>query len=371
MRITLEKGMNDKINDHQEKGVTRRTFLKAGVAAAGALAASTCDFTTKPDSKLPTSEFVKSAYAGEPGPYDSCRIVVFGSDSLRVDYAQTLRSQGALALTQLNPPICASCGGLSYTQPGWASIFSGMPSERIRCWKNRHYKDMPGNFHLIEKLAKAYEGRDFFPVWITGKDRNIAGYKWYKAFENKTPQKREKLRRKTPHHAVYELIVNNRHPGVYAGDYERDNDEVHTLATTALLEAVQHDNFLCFVHFHDPDHTGHYVVRNGIPNDYETYMDKALEVDTYIADLMNILPSNTNIIYCSDHGFGFTSQGDPQDEHACEPLGMCATNFPLTVTPYTSQLSIGRLIYRLAGGNPDYTDRGSGSIYRMYGEDLI
>ena len=340
-----EKGEAGQRED--KSGFGRRTFLKIlGVSALGIGAQG-----------LPvSSKIVRPAQADQqPGTFERCRIVVFGADSLKIDYAEELRSKGALALNELYKPICATCGGLSSTQPGWASIWSALPSQKIHCWANGEYKAMPAGYHIVDKLAQpeAY-GDNLHIIWITGKGHNIRG-----------------LEEESPHHAVYDLIKGGKNPGTYLGDEDRTDVEVKDAAREALEELRYRDpdNFICFIHFRNPDHKGHTVA--GEPNDFEQYMDKARQVDNKIYRLMKFLPPNTDIIYCSDHGFDFVSQNDPRNHHKFSPNGMVATNFPTIAKNDVSQMAIGRLIYKRAGGNPDFTAKESGNLYRMFGEDLV
>lgn len=325
-----------------EKGIGRRTFLKTvGLSALGVGV-----------SALPVMrKSVRPAWSGQLGNFESCRIVVFGVDSLRVDYAPTLISNGAQALSSLNTPICSLSGGTSGTQAGWAAIWSGMPSYYTNTWTNREFGAMPKKMHIMRKLMNAYKERDLFAVWITGKGHNIMG---------KRPE--------SPHYSVYEKIVKQGYPGLYYGDEKREDQEVYDLAVTALQEAITHDNFCCFIHFRNPDDAGHEY------KDYDTYIQRALEVDEYIWSLMNLLPPEieTDIIYCSDHGFDFVSLGDVENNHHYSPRGTLATNFATFEYPYVCQLSVGRLVYRKAGGNPDRTKCSEmKSAYKMYGVDLV
>jgi hypothetical protein len=86
---------------------------------------------------------------------------------------------------------------------------------------------------------------------------------------------------------------------------------------------------------------------------------------------MMILPRDTDVIYSSDHGFDFTSLGDTNMGHKCSPHGMLATSLPTLPRESVSQMAIGRLIYKRAGGNPDWTLNNKGKPYRMFGEDLV
>ncbi|MHC4474142.1 MAG: alkaline phosphatase family protein [Planctomycetota bacterium] len=342
--------------------IGRRDFIKAAVAGAATLGVS-CALPGIP-------RMVRTASAAQPGDFTGCRLVVFGSDSLGVDYARTLSNEGAPALGYLgsiNPIICSLNNGLSCTQPGWATIWTGMPSYYTRVYANPHYEELPKQMHIMRKIYAGYKDQDLFLVWVTGKGHQLIGKK-RKLYKN-TPDERVV---KGPHFQVKELI-NGRpstQPGVYHGDVERENLEVYQLAYDALLQAISHYNFCCFVQFQDPDRTGH------LTNDYYAYMEAALEVDNYIFDLMGLLPADTNIVYCSDHGFDFMDRGDTNLGHRYSPSGMLATNFPTASHQEVDMCSVGRLIYRVAGGDPEYTkyihpDTGIAQAHRMYGIDLL
>jgi hypothetical protein len=351
-------------NGHSEGAMDRRDFFKTVIGGAAALSLSGA-FPGVP-------KVVRQARAaepeGQPGNFDGCRLVVFGSDSLRHDYARTLALDGAPALSYLNainPIICSMNNGQSSTQPGWATIWTGLPSYSTRVFANREFEIIPRTMHIIKKLWAAYKDRDFYIVWITGKGPNISGKKTllYKG----TPDEQYV---KGPHWEVRRTIVTVGHQGVYHGNRQRTNQEVFELAQAALDEATQHNNFCCFIHFQDPDHTGH------VTKDYDSYMQKALEVDGYIYDLMTSLPQDTDIVYCSDHGFDFAARGDIGDGHLWSPCGMLATNFPTNNYPVVDMCSVGRLIYQLGGGNPDNTiyrrwDPDKRRRCRMYGLDLV
>jgi hypothetical protein len=331
-------------NNSCEKGIGRRTFLKAVGATAFGIGA--LGLPCKPWKANPAHAETMAE------SYDRCRIVVFGSDSLRIDYARTLRNEGAPGLGSLSEPLCVTCGGFSVTQPGWAEIWTGLPSYKTACYANHEYQEIPTEYHIMKRLADIYYRQDFYPVWITGKGKNIAG------------------REGCPHFVLREMIIRNGHQGVYRGDKPRQNEEVFELARDALQEAALHDHFCCFVHFRDPDKTGHYVVKNSLPDDFETYMNAAWEVDQYIWELMALSPPDTKVIYCSDHGFDFVSQGDTRNAHKYSPFGMLATNFHTISRPTVDRMAVGRLIYKASGGNPDFCTH-EGKPYSMYGEDLV
>jgi hypothetical protein len=314
--------------------VDRRTFLKTASIGIAALTIPRLSRAPQAAPELQDNGF--------------CRIVVFGADGLRFDHSKELIDRGAPALGSLHPPICSLSGGFSVTQPGWASIWSGLPSYCVGSYTNGIYGAMPAGMHIMEKLMDVFSDEDFFPLWITGKENNIKG---------NIPE--------SPHYAVYRRIVEEGHPGIYHGDEKREDREVYDLAVDALGDATSHDHFCCFVHFKNPDGVGH-----GQRN-YEIYMNYAFKVDEYIWDLMQILPPETDVIYCSDHGFDFMELGDPKTNHFHSPQGMLATSFRTRQCLSVSQNSIGRLIYRRAGQNPDYTFRGENSPYKMYGIDLV
>jgi hypothetical protein len=312
--------------------MNRRTLFKTTLAALAAVVTGTRQMImAKPSSRR-----------------NGVRLVVFGVDALRHDSALLLRGEGSPALASLNTPICVlSGGGYSMTQPEWASVWSGLCCVLHRTYKNNLFNAMPTDTHIMGRLMKMYPLEKFFPVWITGKGYNIKG----DAFDS-------------PHFQVYKPIVLDGRPGVYMGDRERENEQVYTAASKALQEAITNDNFCCFIHFHDPDQTGHKK------ESYNEYLDAAREVDQYVYQLMQILPPDTEIIYCSDHGFNFTELGEVENNHHFAPRGMLSTNFILANATHASRQSVGRLIYKLAGGNPDFCETPSG-VYSMYGVDLM
>lgn len=280
-------------------------------------------------------------------PSDPVRIVVFAPDALRVDLAQEMWSGGAPGLSRLSNPICAlSGGGFSVTQPGWASIWTGMPSFFTNAYHNALYGAMPPDYHIIKKFMLKLRGQDFYAGWQTGKGGTIKG----DIVES-------------PHYQVYDPIVNGGHPGWYEADKERPNEEVFGLASSMLEEAVLHDHFCCFVHFRDPDYIGHETLN------YGRFKQKAYEVDGYIASLMDMLPEDTDIIYCSDHGFNFVELGEVWDSHHFAPRGMLATNFETEFCKNVTRETIGRLIYARGGGDPDHCHT-KNYEYAMYGADI-
>lgn len=104
-------------------------------------------------------------------------------------------------------------------------------------------------------------------------------------------------------------------------------------------------------------------------------MESAWTVDEYISKLMEMFPTETNIIYCSDHGFDFMDRGDAQNGHRYSRRGMVATNFETREYKNVCQMSIGRLTHKLAGQDPTYAkyyNRNRKTIvHNMYGTDLI
>lgn len=309
----------------------RRDFFKIAGAGLGAIA-------------LGRFACPKIANANTTG----CKIVVFGSDSLRIDYAQDLRNSGAPALSSLNPPICSISGGVSVTQPGWATVWCGAPSYYSRVWTNMKYDSMPINAHAIEKIANLYTQNNLYVGWLTGKGWLIDGRNL-----------------NAPHYPVRNMIQNGQ-AGKYYGDQFRPDSEVFNKGVEILQEAIQYENYICFIHFQNPDATGHQQ------RSYTAYMDAALQVDTYISQLMQIV-LDANIIYCSDHGFNFKELGDVETNHNFSPRGMLSTNFPtIPGVKNVEQSSIARLVYRLAGGDPDHCTAGNnGAKYSMYGINLI
>lgn len=350
--------------NNSERIMGRRDFLKTAAGLAAGVAAfgvGGLNWGSKPG-------IIEPAYGADPGTYDRCRVVVFGADALSYDNAVQLRNMGAPALNALNEPFYVSCGGLSSTQPGWAEVWSGLPSAFNQVYENRVFGRIPGGKHIFAKLIKNFhdgQGKDIYGIWVTGKGRNIKAKGAH-----------------APHWSVYRLYCDGEYSGSYHGhgecetcNDEKENAEVFEKAGLALEEAVKHDNFLAFIHFRDPDHTGHGVTRGALPipfgkTDHDVYMESAMEVDNYIFDLMDILPADTSILYCSDHGFDFVSRGDLRNGHRSAPDAMGAVNSVPVNTSNIDRMSLGRFVYRSAGGNPGCTPREDGELYEMFGRDL-
>jgi hypothetical protein len=94
-----------------------------------------------------------------------------------------------------------------------------------------------------------------------------------------------------------------------------------------------------------------------------------LAVDKYIFELMKLLPPDTLIFYCSDHGFNFKQLGEVEDSHGFAPRGMVATSFGTTFFRNVTRPTVGRWIYSVSGGDPDHCVA-SGFPYAMYGVDI-
>lgn len=341
----------------------RDLFRAAGFAGAALLTSSIIPKLVK--TAYAEEPLIQPSAYQEPGSFDHCRMAIFGADSLGIENSLILRNQGAPGLNVLNPPFCSVSDGLSVTQPGWATILTGLPIGHTGALTNRKYERVPNKYHIFARLMEEYNGRDLYIVWVAGKGKQITGFN----------PNRGKNGKKGPHYSVYKAIkLDQSQQGIYEADVKRDyytsNQQVFDLATApnGLPEAITHENFLAFIHFEHPDRIGH------ISKDYNTYMQSALDVDDYISQMISMLPDGTDILYCSDHDFHFKSQGWPESRHKFAPFGMAATNVATLDEPIVPQTSLGRFIYRRAGGNPNYIynkPEGSLRAFNMYGLDLV
>jgi hypothetical protein len=243
--------------------------------------------------------------------------------------------------------VSLSGGGQSVTQPGWIDIWTGLPAAYHGFVKNGDRASIAEGIHIMGKLMDEFAQDDFYAVWIVGKGVGL--------LDGESPE--------SPHHPVYRRIVLEGRPGVYLGDRDRRDKEIFAKAYHGLQEAVLHENFCCFVHFHNPDVAGH------LSKDPVAYYKAALSVDNYIHHLMQLLPTDAHVIYASDHGFNFTRLGEVEDSHAFAPRGMVATSFPTKLYRNVTRPTVGRWIYHLSGGDPDHCSSALSS-YAMYGVDL-
>ena len=91
---------------------------------------------------------------------------------------------------------------------------------------------------------------------------------------------------------------------ILSGD--RDNngwsdDNVYLNAVEVIQNNLPH---LLYIHFHEIDDMGH-----GYGENSPEYEAALIRVDGYIADIVDILPSNTLIIILADHGMHTTAEG--------------------------------------------------------------
>jgi len=242
-------------------------------------------------------------------------IVVFGYDALAVDFALQLAAanpQGAL--NRMPSGIgCLTTDGFSMTQPGWCQIWHGLPAYFTGILENTDTIATINRTHIVYRIytRRALDSL----VWITGKGRNISG------FYDGEPG---------PHYEVYRLITEGRVPGAYFGDVGRANSEVTELASLHLPTLGPRG--IGFVHYHDPDDTGH------SSQSFDEYMASAVSVDNDVAMLMDLCPEGTRFILCSDHGFNFTELGDIETNHMYAPHGFIAFSDPITTAPTSFEL---------------------------------
>jgi hypothetical protein len=279
----------------------------------------------------------RPVHAADDGP-----IVIFGYDGLAVDFALQLAAanpQGALNRMQSGIG-CLTTDGFSMTQPGWCQIWHGLPAAFTGILYNEDAIATLSATHIVRRvyILRALDSL----VWITGKGRNISG------FYDQTPG---------PHYDVYKIIAELGLPGAYFGDVGRENSEVTELASIHLPTLGPHG--IAFVHYHDPDDTGHAT------ESVDQYLASAASVDNDVAMLMDLCPTGTHFILCSDHGWNFKELGDLETNHVYAPHGFVAFSDAITTPPTLFELrgntvsapmfnqpTVAAKIYRHFGGDP-------------------
>ena len=286
--------------------------------------------------------------------FGECKIAVIVMDGLRPDLAMEMHNDQTTTISTFVNHDTFHCLGLSCTQTGAATLWTGVPPYFHKAVENQSYYDasLPEfpykYFHIIPKLMHYYRNDDLFTVWVSGKAKNVRG---------NVPC--------SVHSHMYARIYYNISPGFYMGDGMYEDSQVEDAAINAIREAVVHNNYIIYVHYNMPDVCGHQY------EDYDKYVQEAYTTDIRVRNVINELPTDTKIILLSDHGFNVLSLGELENGHRMSPVVPIFTNF-MPSDEIDNHADVSRLIYSLAGGDPDRTrlmKAGTRTVhgYRMYG----
>jgi hypothetical protein len=195
-------------------------------------------------------------------------------------------------------PITVTSAATS-TIPGWVEILTGYDAATLGIPDNSHYQSAPAGYSLFEKAERFFGASRVVTIFLASKGNHTGG----------------------------DCAVQPPEPWCAARKrldvFENDLGANRNVAEKAMevLRAHRDRPFVAFLHFWDPDHTGHARGENA-----PEYSAALLELDGWLGRLLDELKAlglegQTLVYVVSDHGF---NEGEKQ--HTAAPFTALATN---------------------------------------------
>ncbi len=287
--------------------------------------------------------------AEKPIKMSARNIIVIGWDGVQREHLKQMIATNALpnlmALSKEGNLVDIDVtDGATDTKAGWAQILTGYKAEITGVYKNGKFQAIPVGYSVFERLEQHFGPENIDTVAIIGKGDHIGNNPpKIVAYESwlKREKKQQNIDKKNPGLGNLNggtLIEENGKKFVkipakpwYNASSRMDlfenglnlNQKVGTRALEEL-EKRKDKRFFFFIHFSDPDHTGHKYGENspeytaGIKSDDEwtgKIIAKVKELGLYDKTLIYIV---------TDHGFDEGKRG-----HAYAPYIFLGTNDPL------------------------------------------
>ncbi len=225
------------------------------------------------------------------------------------------------------------------TKPGWAQILTGYKAEITGVFTNAKYQPIPKGYTIFERLEEFFGADKFITIAVIGKKGNMDDDPPEKIPLGKIEKIKDKKRRnkKLVQGKIIEengkkyLLIPGK-PYYYTKENMDlflngllENERVGNKAIE-FLELYKDKPFFFFVHFAEPDHSGHKFGENSkeyndalISDDYWTgkIMEKLKELNLY---------DKTLIYVTSDHGFD-----EGKKTHTNAPYIFLATNDKMVI----------------------------------------
>lgn len=208
--------------------------------------------------------------------------------------------------------------GMTETKPGWAQILSGYNTYQTGVLANYDYRPIPRGWTVFERLREKYHDKiNLF--MITGKADNVSArgpHRICMNCEHRDPSKRNYLNWATePFNAPTKkkapaIIINMRGEPFFNAKKDLNayqdllgSEENVLNKTLELLENYQKKPFLGFVHFREPDESGHLTGEGS-----KEYLEDIEKNDQALGKILKKLnelqiADQTIIFVVSDHGF--------------------------------------------------------------------
>ncbi len=233
--------------------------------------------------------------------------------------------------------------GATDTKAGWAQILTGYHAETTGVYSNTRYQPIPAGYSVFERLEAFFGAEQIDTVAIIGKKGNI-GNKAPKTLPYERWLKQQKLSKGSPKKIADALkkagaqlveesgkrVVSIPGNPWYHASSQLDlfvnglsKNEVVGQRALDELERHQDRRFFFFVHFADPDHSGHAHGENS-----QEYTDGIKSDDEWtgkiLAKLDELNLSDKTLVYIvTDHGFD-----EGLESHQYAPYVFLAANDP-------------------------------------------
>ena len=225
------------------------------------------------------------------------------------------------------------------TKAGWAQILTGYEPEVTGVYRNNRFQPIPEGYTIFERLEKHFGPDNFVTGAVIGKKGHVDNdgpQKIPVEADNAAPRQRGRNRPRPEGTIVVENGVKYRLiPGrpyyrcsqsmdLFANDLMQ-NEKVAARAIE-FLEQYQSKPFFLFVHFAEPDHTGHRYGENSREY-YKAIVSDDEWTGTIIRKLKDLgLYDKTRVYVTADHGFDVGTKG-----HSDAPYVFLATNDPQVI----------------------------------------
>jgi Ca2+-binding EF-hand superfamily protein len=222
-------------------------------------------------------------------------------------------------------------GHVTVTKPGHAEMLTGLSADQTGVYSNSKFQPIPEGYTIFERLQNQLGGKaQIWTIMVTGKLAHVGNRGPEEAQKSLLQQKKKaQLNAGTQVPAgADETILNVKGEPFYLTKNQldvcdiaqRSAPEVGQLSLKYLAE-YKEPRFFAFLHFSDPDHTGH---RYGI--DSKEYRDAAIACDDQLEKILTWLKeerlyTQTLIYVTADHGFDEHGKG-----HSFAPHSWLVTN---------------------------------------------
>ena len=262
-------------------------------------------------------------------------IILFGWDGAQRDHVNECLSRKELPnlqkLIDQGAYVEIDVEGKTDTKAGWSQILTGYYPEVTGVYSNGEYQPIPKGLTIFERLEKHFGPEKVVTVAVIGKAGNVGAAAPTKnrikdeAEEPSAKKKKPKGKIVEENGVKYRVVpgqpyyLTKDNMDIFENALSK-NEKVGT-RTMELLEKYKDRPFFFFVHFAEPDHSGH-----GHGENSNEYNDALISDDLWTGKIMQKvkelgLAEKTQYYVTADHGFNEGATG-----HSFAPYVFLATN---------------------------------------------